>query len=187
MLYIVGMEENKIPCQQFDPRCSKRSARVYRRINIGLAILLVLLCVAGVIVPSFSDEQFSVQLISVLVFFLFFIVVHAWRAIWLCNALKKKLKIVGDASAFELERIALLAWVGVAIMTLYRCIANVEEDLSLFGEISDWLISLLLLSPIVTLVGPGWGKLYVESPNGKIYWPMCLKACNKSNCDIEKQ
>lgn len=169
------MGENKIPCLQLDPRCGEKSARIYRCINFGLSVLTGALFVIGVIVLLSGEEQPSVELISILVVFLFFSGIHWSRARWLGEALKQELKIVEDAAAYEMERIAFLAWAGFILLALYRIYFNPDEDLSSVKVISDWLISLLLLSPIVTLVGPGWGKLYVESPNGKISWPKCVK------------
>ncbi|MDK8550728.1 hypothetical protein QP907_00100 [Corynebacterium pseudodiphtheriticum] len=179
------MEENKTSCPQRDPLCGEKSARRYCGINIFLAGLLALPIAAGIIVPISDEKHSSVELIPIIVVFVFYFLIHLWRAIWLCEALKKELKIVEDAAAYEMERIAFLAWVGVFLLTLYRYCIDPNEDLSSVKVISDWLISLLLLSPIVTLVGPGWGKLYVESPNGKISWPKCLKSCTKQNCDVE--
>jgi len=170
------MGKNKIPCPQLNPRCGEKSARIYRRINCGLSGLLFVLSVVGVIVPSFSDEeQFSGELGFALAVFLFLLLIHSHRAKWLQRALKEDVKIVDDASAYELERLALLTWLGVGVLTVYRCNNSGEEDITLIEVISDWLTSSLILSPIVTLVGSGWGKLYVESPNGKIFWPMCLE------------
>lgn len=179
------MEENITPCPKRDPRCGEESARIYRCINIFLAVLLALPIAAGIIVPIINEKQSSVELIPLIVAFVFYFLIHWSRARWLGEALKQELKIVEDAAAYEMERIAFLAWAGVILLALYRCYINPNEDLSSAKVISDWLISLLLLSPIVTLVGPGWGKLYVESPNGKISWPKCLKSSTKQNCDVE--
>lgn len=180
------MEENKTPCPQRDPLRGEKSARRYCCINIILVFVLALLIAAGILVPISDEKHSSVELIPLIVVFVFYLLIHSWRAIWLCGALKKELKIVEDASAYEMERIAFLSWAGVIILALYRNYINPNADLSSVKVISDWLISLLLLSPIVTLVGPGWGKLYVESPNGQISWPKCLKSSTKQNCGVEK-
>ncbi|WKS29675.1 hypothetical protein NLL29_08250 [Corynebacterium pseudodiphtheriticum] len=169
------MGNNKIPCPQLDPRCGSKSAKIYRCINFGLCGLLVVLFAAGVIVPLSGEEQFSGELILTLAVFVFLFLIHFHRANWLKRALKEELKIVDDASAYELERLALLTWLGVVVLTAYRCNTSGDEDITFIELISDWLISSLVLSPIVTLVVSGWGKLYIESPKGKIFWPMCLQ------------
>lgn len=173
------MDENKTPCPQRDPQCGEKSARRYCCINTCVFAVLAFFIIVGLVVPLASSEKYSGKLFVVLAIFGFLSLVHGSRARWLCKALDKELKIVDDASAYELERIALFSWLGVLILVLYQCFAKGGLKASIIAVFSDWLITLLLLSPIVILVGASWGKLYVESPNGKIFWPMSLKNSNK--------
>ena len=173
------MEGNEIPCLQLDPRGGEKRAKNYCRIDAWLSGILAFLFVVGCIAPSFSSVEYDGKLRFVLAVFFFLFVIHLWRAIWLHKALKKELKIVDDPSAYELERIALLSWLGMLILTGYQWLTKYSLEKTINEVFSSWLITLLLLSPIVILVGASWEKLYIESPNGKIYWPRCRKASNK--------
>lgn len=153
----------------------KASLRCYHCLNLlicGMFLFLIIVCIFAV---REGVGEAAFKYVAVMVIFGFLFCVHFSRCVWLRTVIGLQMKIVDDASAYELERIAILAWIGIVSVTIYRCIFNDYSLSTAISVFAEWFIALLLWSPIVTLVGSGWRKLYVDSDNGKIFWPQCPK------------
>lgn len=160
-------DDSKVSCAEF--------SKFYRFLNLAICFPICL-GITSATVAFFEDELFlSKEHWLVIAMYVFLLCMHSSRAVWLNVAIKLRLKIVEDVSAYELERIASLSWAGIIAVAVYRMYSKdcaVDDIIDVFAE---WFTGLLLLSPTVSLVGSSWRKLYVDSGSGKVYWPRCPK------------
>lgn len=163
-----------------DLRCSNSLSnavplKFYYWLNVAVCAFISFL-IAVVLIAWFCDwDSLSSVHWAVTVMFIILLLVYGSRSVWLRVGIGLQFKIVDDPSAFELERMAFLAWAGLLGVVIYRSVGSHDLWDSVISTVAEWFIILLLWSPIVTLVGSSWRKLYVYSDKGKVFWPRCPK------------
>lgn len=94
------------------------------------------------------------------------------RYFWIRLIPPRQYKVTNDSSDFSLERTTGFAWLLLFITTFLNAFFSINlNDLGL-ETINGWIAALALWTPIVSIIGPSWGKLKATDPHGKeIAWP----------------
>lgn len=157
----------------------------YEKWDFGLILTIVLLL--GVLLlawwkQSFKEDElkFSIM-VAVVLFFEFFI--FGSRRYWMRECRKRGWKITENPAAFELERVTAASYVVLFLWAIphvaYQYVVchfpQVAPHLEFLQidpgtGIVNFFASLATLTPLVTVVGSGYGQLSAERNGSVIYW-----------------
>ena len=81
-------------------------------------------------------------------------------------------QVTDNPDDYSLERTTFFAWVLLAIVLFIEALTPISlSDLGI-KTVGGWIIALAFWTPIVNVIGSGWGKLKATKTNGdKIVWP----------------
>ncbi len=157
----------------------------YEKWDFGLILTIVLLLVVLLLAwgqQSFKEDElkFSIM-VAVVLFFEFFI--FGSRCYWMRGCRKRGWKITENPAAFELERVTAASYVVLSLWAIphvayqyavchFPQVASYLEFLQIDPGtgIVNFFASLATLTPLVTVVGSGYGQLSAERDGSVIYW-----------------
>ena len=116
--------------------------------------------------------------IMVAVVLAFELVIFLSRFCWMHSCGKRGWKITENPAAFELERVTAASYV----VLFFWAIPHVASRLAFLqidpgAGIVNFFASLAALTPLVTVVGSGYGQLSAERNDSVIYWFRRLYPC----------
>jgi hypothetical protein len=99
-------------------------------------------------------------------------IIFSSRFFWTYLAFVENYTVSDDSDDYSLERTTFFAWLCLVVISFLRSFFDITlRDLGL-NNAGDWIVALALWTPIVHIIGPGWGKLKAIHPKGKqIVWP----------------
>lgn len=120
--------------------------------------------------PAGSAEQFGSGFAALLALVGF--AVFLTRSCWMRRASKCGYQVTDNPDDYSLERTTFFAWVLLAIVLFIEALTPISlSDLGI-KTVGGWIIALAFWTPIVNVIGSGWGKLKATKTNGdKIVWP----------------
>lgn len=151
-----------------------RNARSYSRVNLiisGLgfstAFLSFLAIFTSVTTPPEKAEYIVIGTLCLLGGIIF-----SSRFFWTCLASAENYTVTNDSDNYSLERTTFFAWLCLVVTSFLRSFFDITlRDLGL-DNVGGWIVALALWTPIVHIIGPGWGKLKAIDPKGRqIVWP----------------
>lgn len=94
------------------------------------------------------------------------------RFFWIYLAFVENYTVSNDSDDYSLERTTFFAWLCLVVTSFLRSFFDITlGDLGL-DNVGGWIVALALWTPIVHIIGPGWGKLKAIDPTGRqIVWP----------------
>lgn len=141
---------------------------------IGL-LLVVLLFAWGQQSFKEGELKFSIM-VAVVLFFEFFI--FGSRRCWMRGCRKRGWKITENPAAFELERVTAASYVVLFLWAIPHVASHFPQvaphldflQIDPGTGIVNFFASLATLTPLVTVVGSGYGQLSAERNGSVIYW-----------------
>ena len=81
-------------------------------------------------------------------------------------------QVTDSPDDYVLERTTFLAWALLIVIGIFEIKWQMNTTELGLEPVLGWIIVLALWTPIVSIVGPSWGKLKAINPNGqKVIWP----------------
>lgn len=162
-------EETKEKWATLEPR-----ATFYCWANLiisGLALFIFLLTLNNLSSNTAAkDDKLGYAIITFLCFVGF--LTFASRFFWIRLIPPHRYRVTDDSSDFSLERTTGFAWLLLFIITFLQAFFSINLDDLGLETINGWIVALALWTPIVSIIGPSWGKLKATDPHGKeIAWP----------------
>ncbi|WP_411706902.1 hypothetical protein [Corynebacterium sp. LaCa78] len=150
--------------------------KIYFIINEALAVLALLILVfsilQGITIHKNEGNLASVIVMAILALCGGFIFLS--RATWMTTVSENNHQITDNPDDYSLERTTFFAWVLLLIIWAIRLITKAPPDEGGLAILEDWVIALAFWTPIINIIGPSWGKLKAQEPNGgKITWHPC--------------
>lgn len=151
-----------------------RNARLYSWINViisGMGVSTSLLY----FFDSFSSETTSSEkpeFIAIGTLCLLGGAIFSSRFLWIYLAFSENYTVTNDSDDYSLERTTFFAWLCLFVISFLRSFLDITLiDLGL-DNIGGWIVALALWTPIVQIIGSGWGKLKATDSEGRqIVWP----------------
>ena len=151
-----------------------RNARLYSWINViisGMGASTSLLY----FFDSFASETTSSEkseFIAIGTLYLLGTVIFSSRFLWIYLAFSENYTVTNDSDDYSLERTTFFAWFCLVVTSFLRSFFDITlNDLGL-GNIGGWIVALALWTPIVQIIGSGWGRLKATDSEGRqIVWP----------------
>ena len=137
----------------------------------GLAFFIFLLTLTNLLSSTDTGDH---KLGYAIIAFLSFVgcLTFASRFFWIRLIPPHRYRVTDDSSDFSLERTTGFAWLLLFIITFLQTFFSIKLDDLGLETINGWIVALALWTPIVSIIGPSWGKLKATDHHGKeIAWP----------------
>lgn len=151
-----------------------RRAKFYLVIN--LLISFFSLIIAGIaffgMLPKATSDSERRGLNTIITLSLCLFIIFLTRLLWMSLIGRHGCQVTNSPDDYVLERTTFLAWALLIVIGRFEIKWQMNTaDLGL-EPVVGWIIVLVLWTPIVSIVGPSWGKLKAINPNGqKVIWP----------------
>lgn len=150
------------------------NAHLYSWINVinagfgfSTSVLSFFAIFTSVATPSEKAEYISIGTLCLLG-----VVIFWSRFFWTRLASAKNYTVANDSDDYSLERTTFFAWLCLVVTSFLRSSFDITlRDLGL-DNVGGWIVALALWTPIVQIIGSGWGKLKATDSEGRqIVWP----------------
>lgn len=151
-----------------------RRAKFYLVINVLISFFSLI--IAGIalfgMLPQATSDSEKLGLTTTITLVLFLFIIFLTRFLWMLRIRKHGYQVTNSPDDYVLERTTFLAWALLIVIGIFEIKWQMNTtDLGL-KPVVGWIIVLALWTPIVSIVGPSWGKLKAINPNGqKVIWP----------------
>lgn len=151
-----------------------RNARLYSWINViisGMGASTSLLYFFDPFTPETISSEKS-ESIAIGTLYLLGGVIFSSRFLWIYLAFSENYTVTNDSDDYSLERTTFFAWFCLVVTSFLQSFFDITlNDLGL-DNIGGWIVALALWTPIVQIIGSGWGKLKATDSEGRqIVWP----------------
>lgn len=159
--------------------------KIYFIINGALTVLaliiLVFSIIQGIAVHENDGNLASVIVMAILALCGGFIFLS--RTAWMSTVSENNYQITDNPDDYSLERTTFFAWVLLVITSTIRVITNCQPGEGALGTLENWAVALAFWTPIISIIGPSWGKLKAQKFNGeKITWHPFWTLRFRKNC-----
>ena len=140
-------------------------------INAGFGFSTSILCFLEAF-TSVSTPPDKAEYVMIGTLFLLGGIIFSSRFFWIYLAFVEDYTVANDTDDYSLERTTFFAWLCLFVTSFLRSFFDITfSDLGL-DNIGSWIVALALWTPIVQIIGSGWGKLKATDSEGRqIVWP----------------
>lgn len=153
---------------------SNRVAR-YLLVNGGLSLGMTAL--VACLVASGAKEEMGWGLQALLTVAGVNAFIFLWRTAWILWALDRGMKITDKSDDYALERTTVFGWVVFIVLAIWGELQGEPLYENVSGPPVGWILTLVLWSPIIGVIGSSKGKLKATTPDGQnLAWPHMRKS-----------